>query len=80
MVGAADAPIDSKTNAYLQTYDHAQSVYAVGLFREAAIQFESCRELKPGDLLTEVYLRRCRKLIEHPPREAWTGVHVAEHK
>jgi len=30
--------------------------------------------------LTEVYLRRCRKLIEHPPHEAWTGVHVAEHK
>jgi hypothetical protein len=50
------------------------------LFHEAAIQFESCLELKPGDLLTEVYLRRCRNLIEHPPHAAWTGVHVAEHK
>jgi adenylate cyclase len=80
VVASADAPIDSKTSAYLQTYDHAQSIYAVGSFHEAAIQFESCLELKPGDLLTEVYLRRCRKLIEHPPHGAWTGVHVAEHK
>jgi adenylate cyclase len=80
VLASADAPIDPATSIYLETYEHAQSIYVVGSFGEAATQFERCLEQKPGDALAAIYVRRCRHFMEHPPEEEWTGVYVAEHK
>src|SRR5205085_6596749 len=80
VVASADAPIDSATSAYLETYDRAQSIYLDGSFQEAAAQFKSCFAHRPDDVVAEIYLRRCRYFMENPPRGEWAGIYVAEHK
>ena len=80
VVAPADAPIDEATSAYLETYDHAQSIYVHGSFKKAAAAFANCLAQRPKDLLADIYLRRCRNFIEKPPQGEWAGIHIAEHK
>ncbi len=72
--------LDSSAREYLQRYEEAQVNYAAGNFLEAELQFQRCHEQWPADRLSELYLERCRSLIESPPQGDWNGVHIAEHK
>ncbi len=80
VIASADAQIDEATSAYLETYDHAQSIYVHGSFKEAAAAFANCLAQRPKDLLADIYLRRCHYFIENPPQGEWAGIYVAEHK
>ena len=80
VVAPADAAIDEATSAYLETYDHAQSIYVHGSFKKAAAAFANCLAHRPKGLLADIYLRRCRYFIEKPPQGEWAAIHIAEHK
>lgn len=80
VVSRLDAVLDPKIAAYLEAYELAHVSYSAGRLPEAFALFEKCVEHAPGDALLQVYLERCKELIERPSEGAWTGVHVAEHK
>lgn len=80
VVSRLDAVLDPKIAAYLEAYELAHVSYSAGRLQEASALFEKCVDYAPGDALLQVYIDRCRKLIEQPSEGVWTGVHVAEHK
>jgi adenylate cyclase len=80
VVGRLDAVLDPKIATYLEAYELAHVSYSAGRLPEALGLFEKCVESAPDDALLQVYIERCKKLIELPSEGVWTGVHVAEHK
>jgi adenylate cyclase len=80
VVSRHDVPIDPQMAAYLEAYERAQVSYSAGNFKESRVLFQNCFRYWPDDPLVHTYMERCTALMERPPGEAWTGVHVAEHK
>jgi adenylate cyclase len=80
VVSRHDVPIDPQMAAYLEAYERAQGSYSAGNFTESRVLFQNCFQYWPDDPLVHTYMERCTTLMERPPGEAWTGVHVAEHK
>jgi hypothetical protein len=80
VVSRLDAVLDPKIATYLEAYELAHVSYSAGRLQEASALFEKCVDYAPGDPLLQVYVERCKKLIEQPSEGVWTGVHVAEHK
>jgi adenylate cyclase len=80
VVSRLDAVLDPKIATYLEAYELAHVSYSAGRLPEALALFEKCVEYAPDDALLQVYLERCKELIERPSQGVWTGVHVAEHK
>jgi adenylate cyclase len=48
--------------------------YKTAEFRAALEIFERCLKKCPEDSVSEIYIRRCKKLIESPPGSGWRGV------
>lgn len=80
VVSRRDAVLDPKVATYLEAYELAHASYSAGRFQEALALFEKCVEYAAGDPLVQVYLERCKELIERPSEGVWTGVHIAKHK
>jgi adenylate cyclase len=80
VISRHDVPIDPQMAAYLEAYERAQGSYSAGNFTESTVLFQNCFRYWPDDPLVHTYMERCTALMELPPGEAWTGVHVAEHK
>jgi adenylate cyclase len=80
VVSRHDVPIDPQMAAYLEAYERAQVSYSAGNFKESRVLFQNCFRYWPDDPLVHTYTERCTALMERPPGQAWTGVHVAEHK
>jgi adenylate cyclase len=80
VVSRHDVAIDPQMTAYLEAYERAQVSYSAGHFKESRVLFENCLRYWPDDPLVHTYMERCMALLERPPGESWTGVHVAEHK
>jgi adenylate cyclase len=80
VVSRLDAVLDPKIATYLEAYELAHVSYSAGRLQEALALFEKCVEYAPDDALLQVYIERCKELIERPSKGVWTGVHVAEHK
>lgn len=80
VVSRSDAILDPKITAYLEAYELAHISYSAGQLQEALALFEKCVEYAPDDVLLQVYLARCKELIERPSEGIWTGIHIAEHK
>jgi adenylate cyclase len=80
VVSLANEPVEPQTAAYLEAYELAQVSYSGGSLQEAKALFENCLQYRPDDPLIRMYIERCTTLMERPPEEAWTGVHVAQHK
>jgi adenylate cyclase len=80
IVSRKDAAIEPQMAAYLEAYELAHVSYSAGHFQEALSAFEKCVQHAPDDALLQVYIERCKELMERPAEGAWTGVHVAEHK
>lgn len=47
--------------------------YKMGNFEEARSVFQEVQAICPDDRLVKIYLNRCRKYLENPPGEQWTG-------
>jgi adenylate cyclase len=80
VVSRKDAAIEPQMTAYLEAYNLAHVSYSAGNFPEALSEFEKCVQHAPDDALLQVYIERCKELMERPVEGAWTGVHVAKHK
>lgn len=48
--------------------------YKTAEFKAALEIFERCLKQCPEDSVSEIYIRRCKKLIESPPGSGWRGV------
>jgi adenylate cyclase len=64
----------------LNFYQEGLDLYREGRFAGAIDAFTEALSLHPRDRLFALYLDRCRKLIEQPPTERWTGVWVLTEK
>ena len=64
----------------LADYEDAILLYRHRNFPGAAKLLEGCLRLASDDLLTELYLNRCRELIDEPPPAEWDGVRLMTSK
>lgn len=80
VVSRSDAAVEPQMAAYFEAYDKAHVSYSAGHLQQALSEFEKCVQHAPDDALLQVYIERCKELIEQPAEQAWTGVHVAKHK
>jgi Adenylate cyclase, family 3 (some proteins contain HAMP domain) len=80
IVAPTDIPLSQGQLDYLENYRIAQQKYLAAEFAEADRYFKLCLTYQPDDLLVQIYIERCRALLERPPEGEWTGVHFAEHK
>jgi adenylate cyclase len=79
VLGSKPEPLDARTTAYLEKYESALACYERGDFEAAFPQFQEALDIKPGDAVAEVYLKRCGTLVEKRP-ETWDGVFVMKSK
>ncbi len=61
-------------------WNAALAAYRAQEFEDAEKLFTRCGEERPGDYLSELYLKRVRQLRANPPGEGWDGVEVMESK
>jgi adenylate cyclase len=64
----------------LARYHEGMALYRGRRWEEAAALFDELAASVPGDGPVEVYRRRSREMLEHPPPPDWSGVHVARTK
>jgi adenylate cyclase len=60
--------------AFLRLFDEGLEKYKQAQWDDAIAVFKRALEIKPGDPPSELYIRRCEDLKEHPPPEPWDGV------
>lgn len=65
--------------AGLEEYEQGIALYRSGDFASAHSCFRDAAQSGLNDYLTAEYLKRCARLIEHPP-ESWTGVYTLTSK
>jgi adenylate cyclase len=65
---------------WLARYEEGVRQYRCRNFSMAAELFEESLRREPEDFLSQMYLQRCRALIENPPDESWNGVFVMTKK
>lgn len=54
--------------------------YRMRNWEKAIWAFKEALDLHPNDLVSQIYLERCRYLEEHPPADDWNGVWVMTSK
>jgi adenylate cyclase len=67
----------------LSFYQEGIMQYRAMDWDNAASQFQKCLELRSGDALSEMYVKRCDFLRENPPKTTngqWDGVWVLDGK
>lgn len=64
---------------WLAFYEDGVKLYRARQFAEAAAAFEKSLQFQ-NDQLTEMYLKRCRELMQNPPDSSWNGVFVMTKK
>jgi len=65
---------------WLARYEEGVRRYRQREFASAAKLFEESLGRQPEDYLSQMYLARCRALIENPPGDDWNGVFVMTKK
>jgi adenylate cyclase len=63
-----------KTGKLLAAYNQAIALYRQQQFREAAVAFARALALNPDDPISQLYLRRCQRLLASAPDAGWTPV------
>lgn len=61
-------------------FHQAIEYYRLGYFERAKRCFEDVLSQNPTDKTAKLYIERLTNLIQHRPREKWTGVWVFNHK
>jgi len=64
---------------FLDTFEKARALYHEGKFKHALSAFEDMHKHFSHDEPTNVYIKRCKELADHPPRD-WDGVYHAKNK
>jgi adenylate cyclase len=64
----------------LARYHEGLALYRGRRWGEALACFDELAASMPGDGPVELYRRRSREMLEHPPPPDWDGVHVAQRK
>jgi len=64
---------------FLRIYGRGLDLYKKGEWEEAAEVFRQALEVRPGDSVSGLYIRRCNELKNSPP-EAWDGVFTMKTK
>jgi adenylate cyclase len=54
--------------------------YRRGNWAQAIAAFTEALKLHPADRLSQMYIERCRHLVEHPPGDDWRGIWVMASK
>ncbi len=60
--------------AAIGQFSAGRRLYEAGDWERAIEAFEEARGLNPDDVLTRIYIDRCRRLRDAPPEGAWDGV------
>ena len=61
--------------AWLSLFAAGRAAYLARQWEEATGHFEAVLRLKPDDIPSALYLRRCHAYHRHPPAPDWQGVH-----
>ena len=64
----------------LNCFQHGMEQYRSAKWDEAIEAFKEALKLHPDDKLSQMYIKRCHFLKEHPPGNKWTGIWVMETK
>jgi adenylate cyclase len=54
--------------------------YRSGNWTQAIAAFKEALKLHPADRLSQMYIERCKHLVDHPPGDDWSGVWVMASK
>ncbi|MFA7465258.1 MAG: adenylate/guanylate cyclase domain-containing protein [Syntrophales bacterium] len=65
---------------FLAAFEEGLSRYKQRNWDEAVSLFEKVLEMKPGDPVSELYIRRCMELRNRPPEGEWDGVYTMTRK
>jgi len=76
----SEGAVDERTADLIARYEGALSVYTAGDFAQAGEMLQSLSQDFPSDGPTATLMKRVKRLIQHPPEEAWDGVYVATEK
>jgi len=74
---AATATVEQRGNA--ATFTRGYELYLRGDFSGALTEFEIAKRINSEDMLTALYVNRCREFMEHPPAN-WDGVFIMTKK
>lgn len=59
---------------WLERHERGVELYQNRAFEEAIECFRACKEMKVGDPLSELYIKRCERYQNDDPGEDWDGV------
>jgi adenylate cyclase len=80
VMGERGADADEKMEAWLAGYETGVKLYRAQKFMEAIEWFKRCLEDKPGDYLSQMYIKECEGLLNNPPDTHWNGVFIMTEK
>ena len=70
-----DSPeIIEKKDRILGDFEKAMSCYQNRKFQEAKSYLQNCKKIYPQDVITDLFLHRCERLIADPPGEKWVPI------
>ena len=64
----------------LVLYNDGLRLYKERKFQDAVKLFKDVLQIEPEDGPSEMYVKRCKEFIEHPPPPDWDGVYVMKTK
>lgn len=73
LVDTAGGPPEA--TAWLDDFAAGITAWEGGRFEEALHVFEALAAARPADLVVDLYVRRCRSLLESPRATPWDGVY-----
>ncbi|WP_319470206.1 adenylate/guanylate cyclase domain-containing protein [uncultured Pseudodesulfovibrio sp.] len=85
LLGRRGGPMDFHVSPeelphFIETWETAYTAYLDRRFEEAAILFDKCFRINPGDDLAAIMRERAEKLAQTPPDNDWNGVEVFHSK
>ena len=72
--------ISREKEEVLAFFAEGRRYYTAKNFAKARACFEDALKRDPTDGPSQVYVERCRDLVENPPPEDWDGVYVMKTK
>ena len=78
VLAEAGAPLPAETARQLELHEQGMSLYRQRKWTEALASFKSAREVRPTDVVFDLYAKRCQHFLDHPPAADWDGVWGAQ--
>jgi adenylate cyclase len=80
LIDEKNRPLASEQKTFLELYEAGRSAYMARSFKKAIDYFERAQKIQEKDRAVAIHLERCQNYLEHPPAEAWDGVHTMTSK